>query len=980
MAPGENKEQGEQNTGADTSQPTAAVNSTPAQATASEDAGVATKPAERGPTLTPYPLIALTGTALFPGGVLSLTITRPSALRAIRAANATEKQCVVAFLRPVDAQATSTPANANPSSAKPVETLAPAALVASAPTDSGEAMLGEVEALTEAGTSAGSARPGPLVVNGQLLCEIATLATIKRFEEQTDDCVEVTIEGVRRVGVEDWYKDSPYPRIATSQVAEETNANGDAPTMAKALVRHAHALFEQLAQLSRRYAAEDIAAIKANQTPGRLADLLAAQLAPEAPQQWELLSTLDPLARLESVCVIMGNEIETLELENKIRQKVRQQVEKNQREYYLKEQLRAIQEELGADQASEARELREKLEHKGMPAGALAKLLKEVDRLERMPTHSAELVVLRNYIDWALALPWQERTDDNGDMRHAQQVLDAEHYGLEKVKERIIEFLAVRQLRLLRAQRAAAQPTDGADDARAAEAADAGRANQHRGPILCLIGPPGVGKTSLGRSIAHALGRKSFRISLGGVHDEAEVRGHRRTYVGALPGRIIQAMKTVGVRNPVIILDEIDKLASDYRGDPSSALLEALDPEQNHSFTDHYMETPYDLSEVFFICTGNNRYQIPRALADRMDIIEIPGYTEEEKIAIGRSFLWEKTLDQCGLAPNQAALSPAVMSFIVTRYTREAGVRNLERSLDGICRKLALRILQKPGANPHARLRVTEKMVEEFLGPPRYSPDHPFEPGQVGVAMGLAWTTNGGALLPVEVLTMPGKGGLIVTGQLGDVMQESARAAYSFIRSRADDLQIPNTFPNNLDLHIHLPEGAVPKEGPSAGITMAIAMISALTRRPVRSDVAMTGEITLRGRVLPIGGLKNKALAAYSVGIRNLLAPAENEKDLAEIPPKIRHELNITLVATMDDVIRVALTPVASPEATPTADGALSAETAPEASDTPTPNSSSLPLVASEGGAAPGAPTTPTTSFDPPLPDDLGETQDQAPS
>ena len=983
----------DQENGADAGAEQAVVNNGGAadQAPRAEHAGAPVAPAERGPALTPYPLIALTGTALFPGATLSLTITRPSALRAIRAAHANEKQCVVAFLRQVES-----PPAPNQASVPTAPSDQPRAL-ATPGAEAGEATLatlGDLKAPAGAATGAAggtapeNAKPGPLVINGQILCDIATLAVIKRFEEQADDCVEVTIEGVRRVRVEDWYKDSPYPRIACSQIADEASADDGAPAMSKALVRHAHSLFEQLAQLSRRYAAEDLAAIKATQTPGRLADLLAAQLAPEAPQQWELLVALDPLVRLESVCVTMGNEIETLELENKIRQKVRQQVEKNQREYYLKEQLRAIQEELGNDQASEARELREKLERKGMPAEALAKLIKEVDRLERMPTHSAELVVLRNYIDWALALPWQERTEDIGDMRHAQQTLDAEHFGLEKVKERIIEFLAVRQLRMLRAQREAAQPTSAHADERAAEAEGAARPNIHKGPILCLIGPPGVGKTSLGRSIAHALGRKSFRISLGGVHDEAEIRGHRRTYVGALPGRIIQAMKTVGVRNPVIILDEIDKLAADYRGDPSSALLEALDPEQNYSFTDHYLETPYDLSEVFFICTGNNRFQIPRALADRMDIIEIPGYTEEEKVAIGRSFLWEKTLDQCGLAPSQAQLSPAVMGFVVTRYTREAGVRNLERSLDGICRKLALRVLQKPDAKAQARLRVTEKMVEEFLGPPRYSPDHPFEPGQVGVAMGLAWTTNGGALLPVEVLTMPGKGGLIVTGQLGDVMQESARAAYSYIRSRADDLHIPNSFPNNLDLHIHLPEGAVPKEGPSAGITMAIAMISALTRRPVRSDVAMTGEITLRGRVLPIGGLKNKALAAYSVGIRNLLAPAENEKDLAEIPPKIRHELNITLVATMDDVIRIALTPVvgadaepAGPDDTLAADGPVDTTELPDA---PAQSPNGLPLVASEVSETPAGTATsdtPDDSFAPaPPPDDLGETHDQPPS
>ncbi len=404
-----------------------------------------------------------------------------------------------------------------------------------------------------------------------------------------------------------------------------------------------------------------------------------------------------------------------------------------------------------------------------------------------------------------------------------------------------------------------------------------------------------------------------MRISLGGVHDEAEIRGHRRTYVGALPGRIIQAMKTAGVRNPVFLLDEVDKMASDYRGDPSAALLEVLDPEQNNTFTDHYLEVPYDLSEVFFICTGNNRYTIPRPLRDRMDIIELPGYTEEEKVAIGRNFVLPKVLEEHGLSRNQVQVPQGVMRFIISRYTREAGVRSLERQLQAVSRKAARRIVEKPDA----RIRLTEKTVEQYLGVPRYSPDKTVERGQIGVATGLAWTANGGALLPVEVVTMPGKGGLMVTGQLGDVMQESARAALSYIRSRADELELPDDFPNNLDIHIHLPEGAIPKDGPSAGITMAIAMISALTRRPVRNDLAMTGEITLRGRVLPIGGLKEKALAAHRVGIKNLIVPIENKKDLSEIPPKIRSDLNVTLAETMDQVLAIALLPRLEPAGEP---------------------------------------------------------------
>ncbi|HKS71223.1 MAG TPA: endopeptidase La, partial [Ktedonobacterales bacterium] len=727
---------------------------------------------------------------------------------------------------------------------------------------------------------------------------IGTLVELKQQEAQSDNTLQVVVEGIARVRVDRWVAQDPYLRVA----ADELRPQADDATQAVALVRHTQGLFERFAQLSRRFNADDIATVARIEQPGELADTLAVHLYGDFAQQQEMLETLDPLARLEKVCVTLGNEIEILDLENKIRQKVRQQVDKNQREYYLKEQLRAIQEELGNDQAGEVAELREKIAAKGLPEEVAARVTKELDRLERMPAHSAELVVLRNYIDWVLALPWSERTEDRLDMKYAQKVLDEDHYGLEKVKERIVEFLAVRQLRMLHAQREAA--------AHGSPANEAGRkSTTHKGPILCLVGPPGVGKTTLGKSIARALGRKFVRISLGGVHDEAEIRGHRRTYVGALPGRILQAMKTAGTVNPVFLLDEVDKLASDYRGDPAAALLEVLDPDQNNTFADHYLEVPYDLSEVFFLCTGNNRYSIPRPLADRMDIVQIPGYTEEEKVAIGRGYVLPKVLEEHGLGRSQVQVPEATMRYIISHYTREAGVRGLERQLATICRKAALRIVQKPDA----RLRITEKNVEQFLGVPRYMPDKAQDRGQVGVATGLAWTEHGGTLLPVEVVTMPGKGGVMVTGQLGDVMQESSRAAISYIRSRAATLEIPENFNESLDIHIHLPEGAVPKDGPSAGITMATAVISALTRRPVRSDLAMTGEITLRGRVLPIGGLKEKALAAYAVGIRNLLVPAENNKDLADIPAKIRAEMNITLVESMDEVIRLALLPAVEP-------------------------------------------------------------------
>jgi ATP-dependent Lon protease len=781
-----------------------------------------------------YPLVPLKSTVIFPRTRVNLTIGRDKSVRAVEEAYKADKHFIAAAQRDSDLD-----------------------------------------------------DPSP-----EEIFETGTLVEIVHYLPQQDGTIQITVEGVRRMLIRDWVERELYLRVAATRVTETSPAG----TQAEALVRYAISLFERFAQLNRRFTPEDIASVTALQLPGRLADMLAAHVVNDYKAQQQLLEIPDALARLEKITVALGNEIEILELEAKIRQRVRQQVDKNQKEYYLKEQLRAIQEELGQDVVNEAHELRDRVAEKGLPPEVDAKVKKELDRLERMPTHSAELAVLRNYIDWILALPWQERTEDRLDMAFAQRVLDEDHFGLEKVKERIIEFLAVRQLRILQAQRE--QRLDGIEPSAASRGV-------HKGPILCLSGPPGVGKTSLGRSVARALGRKFVRISLGGVHDEAEIRGHRRTYVGALPGRIIQAIKSAGVRNPVFLLDEIDKLASDYRGDPSAALLEVLDPEQNNTFTDHYLEVPYDLSEVFFICTGNNRYQIPRALADRMDIIELPGYTEEEKIAIGRNYVLPKVLEEHGLSREQVQIPASAMRQIISRYTREAGVRGLERQLATVCRKAARRIV----SHPSAHIRLTDKSLEQYLGIPRYLPDRTQDRGLVGVATGLAWTEHGGTLLPVEVAIMPGKGNLMVTGQLGDIMQESARAALSYIRSRADELEIAPSFADTLDLHIHLPEGAIPKDGPSAGITIAAAIVSALTRRPVRSDLAMTGEITLRGRVLAIGGIKEKTMAAHRAGIRNLLVPAENEKDLADIPAKIRAEMHFTLVDSMDAVIQAALLP-----------------------------------------------------------------------
>jgi ATP-dependent Lon protease len=719
---------------------------------------------------------------------------------------------------------------------------------------------------------------------------IGTLTEVSTMHRQQDGSLQVLLRGISRVKIEQYVDMEPFMR-ATISVPEEQHAQG---AQADAFVRYATNLFERYAQLNRRFSVEDINSIVSLKTADRLSDTLAAHLVSDTQQQQDLLETFDPMARLEKITVIMGNEIEILELEMSIRNRVRSQVDRTQKEFYLREQLRAIQEELGIDSDSEIEELRKKLAEKNLPAEVALKVRKEIDRLEHTPAQSAELGVIRSYIDWVLALPWNERSEESFDIERTRRILDEDHYGLEGIKERIIDYLAVRQLRRQFADRGGSLNREG------------------QGQILCFIGPPGVGKTSLGQSIATSLGRKFARISLGGVHDEAEIRGHRRTYVGALPGRIIQSMKTVGVRNPVFLLDEIDKLSSEYRGDPAAALLEVLDPAQNSTFVDHYLELPFDLSDVFFICTGNVKYQIPRPLADRMDIIDLPGYMLEEKINIGMRHLLPRVLNEHGLTPQQLKIPQTVMQRIITDYTREAGVRNLERQLANICRKSARRVLEKP----NTRIRITVNNLDQYLGTPRYSSTPPLQKSQVGSALGLAVTEMGGIMLPVEVVTMLGKGDLLVTGQLGDVMRESAMAALSYIRTRAAELHIDPNFQDNTDLHIHLPEGAIPKDGPSAGITIATALISALTRRPVRGDVAMTGEVTLLGSVLPIGGLKEKVLGAQQANITHLIIPAANKKDLSEIPEKIRQHLQISLVENMDQVIDIALLPAAPEEET----------------------------------------------------------------
>ncbi len=619
--------------------------------------------------------------------------------------------------------------------------------------------------------------------------------------------------------------------------------------------------------------------------PSHLADLVTTQLITDATRRQEYLENFNAVSRLEQLSIQLSTDVEMSELEQKIKERVRSQIDKNQREYYLREQLKVIHDELSGEGGNEIESLRKEVEEKKLPEEAHEKVMREITRLERMPAVSAEATIVRNYIETVLAMPWHEKSDDNYDLDHAEAVLDADHYGLEHVKERVVEFLAVRSL------------------TRHLPEASGGSA------ILCLVGPPGVGKTSLGQSVARAIEREFVRVSLGGVRDEAEIRGHRRTYIGAYPGRIISALKTAGTTNPVVLLDEIDKLSSDYRGDPASALLEVLDPEQNAFFVDHFLDIPYDLSDVLFLTTSNQLSGIPSPLLDRLEVIEISGYTEDEKIGIARNHLLPKQLEAHGLPADSLQISERMWIEILRGYTREAGVRTLERQIAKICRKAAREVIRESDAEDEESkaIRLTQKRLEDFLGPRRFGYDQLFTESMIGVAIGLGKTSIGGEIIPVEVATMRGTGKLTITGQAGDVMQESAQAALSYARTRAEQLGIPPDFQEKIDLHIHLPEGATPKDGPSAGITMATALISAITRRPVDHSIAMTGEITLRGRVLPIGGLKEKTLAAHRNGIRTLIAPAENQRDLINIPEKVQKDITFIWVENMDQVVSAAL-------------------------------------------------------------------------
>jgi ATP-dependent Lon protease len=637
-------------------------------------------------------------------------------------------------------------------------------------------------------------------------------------------------------------------------------------------------LFKEYAKLSHHLSAEGVLASLQTDDPDQFADILAAHLSQPTTEKQALLEIVNPVERLHRLNDLLDVEIEKLNIDRRISSRVKKQMEKAQREYYLSEKIKAINEELGRnDTTEELEELKQKVEESGMTEEAVEKAEIEIRRLEGMPPVSAEAGVSRNYVDWLLAVPWKKASREIRDIARAEKVLHEDHYGLDKVKDRILEFLAVRQL-----------------------------VRKTTGTILCFVGPPGVGKTSLARSIARATGRRFVRLSLGGVRDEAEIRGHRRTYIGAFPGQIVQMMRKAGTVNPVLLLDEVDKMAADFRGDPAGALLEVLDPEQNHTFHDHYLDVEYDLSKVFFICTGNVTHSIPPALLDRMEVIQLSGYTHQEKMEIGRQFLVPRQLEKLGLRRFGVEFSTDALILLIERYTREAGVRNLEREIASVCRKLARRVL-KEKLRRGDTIEVTPETVRELLGQPRYRAQRREQEPEVGAAAGLAWTQVGGELLVTETMLMRGKGQLTLTGQLGDVMQESARAALSFVRSKAEVLGIEVEVFEKTDVHVHVPEGAIPKDGPSAGITIAAALVSAFTTTPVRVGVAMTGEITLRGHVLPVGGIKEKILAAYRAGIREVIIPEENEKDLEEIPQDVREEMKFHLVGHMDDVLARAL-------------------------------------------------------------------------
>ncbi len=703
---------------------------------------------------------------------------------------------------------------------------------------------------------------------------VGTIAKIKQLLRLPGDTIRVLVEGLERAKVVEYLSDEPYYQVVVKECQNPKNLSRKSET--EALIRQVISYFEKYAKLTNRIPADTTFTVSTMEDYARLSDVIAANMMLKLEQKQRILKEISPKKRLERLLETLVKEIEILEVERNINHKVRQQIDKSQKEYYLREQLKAIQNELGEGEQhnDDIQEYREKIEKAGLPKDAETKAFKELDRLSRLHSSSAESGVIRTFLDWIVELPWNIKTEENLDLVNAEKILEEDHYGLSKVKERMVEYLAIRKLK-----------------------------NGLHGPIICLSGPPGVGKTSIARSIAKALNRNYVRMSLGGIRDEAEIRGHRRTYVGALPGRIINAIKQAGSKNPLILLDEIDKMSNDFRGDPASAMLEVLDGEQNKEFRDHYLEIPFDLSDVMFLTTANYRDAIPRPLLDRMEVIEISGYVEEEKVQIALRHLIPKQIMNHGLQVRHIRFDEGAVRDIINYYTREAGVRNLERQISTVCRKVAKIIVSEEKKT----VRITRQSLNKYLGSKKFLYDMAGEKDEVGIARGLAWTPAGGDTLSIEVNLMPGDGVVELTGQLGDVMKESARIARSFVRSIAESIGIDRDFHSKYDMHIHVPEGAIPKDGPSAGITLATAMISALTRIPVRRNVAMTGEITLRGKVLPIGGLKEKVLAANRAGVNTVLLPMENKKDIEEIPENVRQKVRLMPVSSMEQVIRTAL-------------------------------------------------------------------------
>lgn len=703
--------------------------------------------------------------------------------------------------------------------------------------------------------------------------KVGTIASIMRMLKLADGRVKILVQGLSKGEVDIFTRERPYFEVKIRKVIEPTLQ--EVPIEVEALMRTAKEKIEQILNL--KNLPPEIVMVTDNiSDPGVLADLVASNLRLKIEESQAILEIFDPIERLKKVNDLLSRELELSTMQARIQNQAKEEMSKTQRDYFLREQLKQIQQELGEgdERAEEMNEVRKQIDKAKMPPEVKREADKQLRRLEQMHPESSEASLVRTYLDWLVDLPWSRKTKDNLNIKKAKQVLDEDHYNLEKIKERILEYLAVNKLR-----------------------------KKLKGPILCFVGPPGVGKTSLGRSIARALGRHFVRVSLGGVRDEAEIRGHRRTYVGALPGRVIQGIKQAGSNNPVFMLDEIDKVGADFRGDPSAALLEVLDPEQNHAFSDHYLNLPFDLSNTLFICTANLLDPVPAALADRMEVIQLSGYTNEEKLEIARKYLIPRQFEDNGLSAKTIEISDDAMLRIIGEYTKEAGLRNLEREIASICRKVARKVAE----GKTELTRITRANVHSFLGAPKFLPEAEQEHHEIGVATGLAWTSAGGEILYVEASLSKGRGNLTLTGQLGDVMKESAQAAVSYARAHAKKLDIEEDFYQKLDIHIHVPAGAIPKDGPSAGITMATALISALTKRAVSRDVAMTGEITLRGRVLPIGGLKEKSLAAFRAGIKTIIIPERNEKDLDEIPKVLRRKLQWVLAESMSDVLKSAL-------------------------------------------------------------------------